>query len=64
LNETFDSLEQMDPMSSSSQVALAEKYGATGPCLVHPKNQNLFKISRHIKYCGIYKTLNIDKNKN
>ena len=23
-----------------------------GPCLVHPENQKVFKISRHIESCG------------
>jgi len=23
------------------------------PCLVHPKNQKVYKISRHIESCGI-----------
>lgn len=31
LNETFDSLEQMDPVSSSSQIALAERCEQIGP---------------------------------
>ena len=35
------------------------------PCLVHPKNQKLFKISRHIESFGTcMKTLNIDEKKN
>jgi len=37
------------------------------PCLVHPKNQNYFKILYHIESydtCMMHGALNIDENKN
>jgi len=45
---------------------LQKKIRGPRPCLVHTKNQKVFKIPRHIESFNTYmhETLNIDENKN